>query len=172
MQKMLQFPQKTERNKKGQGGNEIMSHSRLYRIFWGMKNRCYNPKRKDFKDYGGRGITICDDWLNMEEVPNTWHSTKGWLAFKTWALTHGYNDEMTIDRIDVNKGYSPENCRWVTMKVQSNNARSNRLITYKNKTQTLMMWCEELGLQYERVWFRLYKKHWTVDKAFEQPKLR
>lgn len=149
-----------------------MRHSRLYRIFWGMKNRCYNPKRKDFKDYGGRGITICDDWLNMEVVPNTWHSTKGWLAFKTWALTHGYNDEMTIDRIDVNKGYSPENCRWVTMKVQGNNARSNRLITYKNKTQTLMMWCEELGLRYERVWFRLYKKHWTVDKAFEQPKLR
>ena len=149
-----------------------MSHSRLYRIFWGMKNRCYNQNRKDFKDYGGRGITVSDEWLDREIIPGSYHTTKGWLAFKNWALSNGYNDKMTIDRIDVDKGYSPENCRWVTMKVQSNNARSNRLIKYKGKTQTLMMWCEELGLHYERVWFRLYKKNWPVEKAFEQPKMR
>jgi hypothetical protein len=76
-----------------------------------MKNRCYNSSRPDFKFYGGRGITICDDWL------------EDFKKFYDWSMQNGYSDDLTTDRINSNKGYSPENCRWVTMKVQRKNQR-------------------------------------------------
>ena len=138
-----------------------MENLRLHSIFKHMKDRCYNPKHNSYKYYGGCGIRVCDKW-------NTPHSQKGWRAFRDWALSHGYTDKLTIDRLDVNKGYSPENCRWVTMKVQNNNTRSNRRITYKGKTQTLSQWCEELGKNYFMVHARLDKLHWSIEKAFEK----
>lgn len=140
---------------------------RLNRIFRHIRGRCYNPNNKDYKDYGGRGITICEEWNNREKVPNEDNATKGYLAFKKWALSHGYSDNLTIDRIDTNKGYSPDNCRWVTNKVQQNNKRNNRYITYSGKTQSLAKWCEELGLNYNRVKARLNHCRWTVAKSFE-----
>ena len=151
----------------GQITEGVNMHTRLNAIYNGMKNRCYNPNRKEYKNYGGRGITICDEWNNRERVSeNHASNTKGWIAFKQWALSNGYADNLTIDRINNEKGYSPENCRWVTIKEQNNNQRTNCLITYHGKTQNLVQWCEELGLKYRTVKSRLTQLHWTVDKAF------
>ena len=133
---------------------------RLNSIHRMMIQRCYNNKRSDFERYGGRGITICNEWY----TPGSW---EGWRTFKDWALANGYADDLTIDRIDVNKGYSPDNCRWVTQKEQGNNTRRNRYITYKGKTQTLAQWCEELHLNYNRISARINMLHWPVEKALE-----
>lgn len=135
--------------------------TRLNDTFCTMRQRCYNPNNPKYKDYGARGITICSEWY-------TPGSHKGWRAFKKWALENGYSDDLTIDRIDNEKGYSPKNCRWTTPKIQSNNKRDNHIITYKGKTQTLALWCEELGLKYGTIATRIDYYHWSVERAFEQ----
>jgi hypothetical protein len=146
------------------------THSRISEIFRSMKKRCYNPKNRNFKNYGSRGIKLCEEWNSRELVKiSGFHYTKGYLAFKKWALENGYKDGLTIDRIDNEKGYSPENCRWVTIKEQANNKRSNRFITYKGKTQTMKQWCEELNLNYGTIKERITKSNWDCKKAFETP---
>lgn len=145
-----------------------MSGSRLNNIFRNLKARCENPKRDHYKYYGERGIAVCDEWNNTEKVPEDHNATKGYLAFKKWALTHGYKEGLTIDRINVNKGYSPDNCRWITVQEQNNNKRNNCYITYKDKTQSLADWCRELNLNYDTIKDRLNRYHWSVEKAFEK----
>lgn len=87
-------------------------HTRLHGIWTDMKARCNNPNRKAYKDYGGRGITVCEEWHNSFET------------FYEWAMANGYSDDLTIDRIDNDKGYSPDNCRWATMADQNKNKRA------------------------------------------------
>ena len=140
-----------------------MENKRLQSIFLHMKDRCYNPNFKEYKHYGGRGITVCDEW----QTPHSW---KGGRAFKKWALENGYADNLTLDRIDVNKGYSPENCSWVSMKEQQNNKRNNRVITYKGKTQTIAQWSEETGLPFKTIQNRL-NRQLPVEKIFSKKNL-
>lgn len=123
--------QKSKRSWKHGTGNE----SRLYRIWSGMKSRCYSPADRNFKRYGARGITICDEWRNSFET------------FRDWALAHGYADDLSIDRIDNSGPYSPQNCRWTTRKVQNNNRRTNVYITYKGETHTATEWSEITGIK-------------------------
>lgn len=101
---------------------------RVHDIWVGMKDRCNNPNRSSYKDYGGRGIFVCDEWAD------------DFQKFYDWSLENGYADNLTIDRIDNDKGYYPENCRWATNKEQSNNRRTNRYITYNNVSRTISEW--------------------------------
>lgn len=118
------------------------SKSRLYRVWIGIKGRCNNCKNKDYSYYGGRGIKVCPEW------------DKSYLAFRDWALASGYRDDLTIDRIDVNGSYCPENCRWVDMKTQMNNTRANRKITQNGETRTMTEWAERTGIAYETIRYR------------------
>lgn len=146
----------------------MIKQQRLNLVYHSMLARCYNPNSKSYKHYGERGITVCEEWLNTEKVCTHYGIyTKGWRTFEKWALDNGYKEGLTIDRIDNNKGYSPENCRWVDRKMQSNNRNFCRLITYKGKTQTLKQWCEELNINYKQVHARIVRCGWTVKQAFE-----
>lgn len=105
-----------------------------YRVYSHMKGRCCNKNDENYKRYGGRGITICDEWLSS------------FSAFYEWSMKNGYKSGATLDRIDNNSGYSPSNCRWTTMQVQSNNRRSNHYITYNEKTMSASDWSRETGI--------------------------
>lgn len=116
--------------------------TRLYRIFHNMKTRCYNKNYYQYKDWGGRGIVICDEWLN------------DFMSFYDWSMEHGYQDNLTIDRINVDGNYEPNNCRWVDMKTQNRNKHNNACITYNGKTQTIMDWAKELNLKHNTIYQR------------------
>lgn len=133
--------------------NHGKTKTRLYHIWAHMKDRCYNSKGQNYHLYGERGITICDEWLS------------DFMNFYKWSMAHGYSDELSIDRIDNNKGYYPDNCRWTNMKIQANNTRSNHLITYLNETKTLTEWAEQLGIKSNTLLYRL-RRGWTVERAF------
>ena len=112
--------------------------SKLNGVYRAMKSRCNNPHNKRYKDYGARGIKVCDEWSNSEKVCTHYGIwSKDWKAFEEWALLNGYKEGLTIDRINNNLGYSPNNCRWVDKKEQSNNRRYCRIITFNSKTQNL-----------------------------------
>lgn len=126
--------------------------SRLYTIWQAMKDRCYNINFKRYKDYGGRGIKVCDEWLN------------DFQAFYDWAMTNGYGDTLTIDRSDNNGNYDPNNCRFITLKQQNRNRRSNVNVTINGTTKCLMEWCEILGVKYPTALYRIHH-NWGVERA-------
>lgn len=130
--------------------------TRLYRIWANMKTRCYNPKVTHYFRYGGRGITVCPEWRDSFQ------------AFHDWAICHGYDDNLTIDRIDNDKGYSPENCRWITAKKQAVNRSSNHIFTIEDVEKTLMEWCELYSINYKTVRDRL-RRGWSIERALYEP---
>lgn len=130
-----------------------MHNTKLYSKYSGMLRRCNNKNEKSYKNYGGRGISVCPEWS---------HS---FMSFYHWAINNGYQDGLTIDRIDNNGNYCPENCRWVDNKTQSNNRRSNRIYTMDGKTQNLSQWCKEYDMDYSRVRNRILKNGWPFEEA-------
>ena len=145
-------------------GTHQLSDKRIYYIYYAIKDRCYNPKTKCYKRYGGRGITMCDEWKN------------DFKTFYVWAVANGYKEEIlpngrnkwTIDRIDTNGNYEPSNCRWITIKEQSRNTRKNKLIEFNGEKHTLSEWTEILNLPYSRIYKRL-SDGWSVERAFTTP---
>lgn len=133
-----------------------MTGSRLYAIWQAMKSRCYYEKNVNFKNYGGRGITVCQEWQEF-------------LPFYEWAMVSGYDEnakrgECTIDRIDVNGNYEPNNCRWINCKQQANNTRRNHFIEHNGKVQTVSQWANELGVKPDSIFNRL-QKGFTEEEA-------
>ena len=128
--------------------------TRLYSIYVSMKNRCYYKNNKSYKYYGGRGIAVCSEWKD------------NFQAFYDWAMANGYDDTLTIDRIDVNGNYEPNNCRWATQIQQQRNRTNNKHFTYNGETHCLSEWCEILGLKYHTVQARL-KYGWTIERALQ-----
>lgn len=130
-----------------------MSTTQLYKIWTGIKNRCSNPKFASYKNYGGRGITVCQEWLNDS------------VAFMQWALSNGYKTGLQIDRIDNNGSYAPDNCRFVTARENANN-RSN---TIYYKGIALKDYCRENNLNYGAIIMRIYSLNWGLEKAITTP---
>ena len=127
--------------------------TRLYAIWAGIISRCHNPNRQKAKrDYQDRGIIVCKEWHDFQ-------------CFKKWSLANGYEESLTIDRIDNNRNYEPSNCRWATAKVQGNNKRNNRNITYKGETHTIAQWSEIIGIKYGTLYHRLLKFGWPLETA-------
>ena len=127
-------------------------HTRLNKIYEHMKDRCYNQKHDHYKYYGARGIGVCEEWRN------------NYKAFRSWALSHGYRDNLTLERIDVNKDYSPENCKWITLKAQYDNQRKS--IVIMGCSRSLRSWCNLLGLSYGVIRYRL-KIGYHIEDALE-----
>ena len=122
-----------------------------------MKSRCYLPTFSRYEYYGGRGIKICQEWLGKNGFDN----------FYDWAMTNGYADDLTIDRIDTNKDYCPENCRWVDRKTQNNNTRINHYYTYNGETKTVSQWAELYNI-HRCVLNNRLRRGWTFENAVSQ----
>lgn len=133
-----------------------MCGTRIYRAWRNMKDRCSNPNTPRYKDYGARGITVCEEWNNFE-------------SFYEWAKLCGYNDNLTLDRIDNDKGYCPENCRWITMEQQQYNKRTTHYLTYKGETKSMAEWAKIKDINIQTLAARINTCHWSVEKALETP---
>lgn len=148
---------KCRNTRKTHGG----SRERLYHVWADMRRRCISPQCSNYSSYGGRGITVCEEWQNSFE------------AFRDWALANGYDEtaprgECTIDRIDVNGSYSPENCRWVNATAQNNNKRKNRRIECFGEVKTLAEWALEYGMVPETLARRL-SSGMSIETALQLP---
>lgn len=128
-----------------------MTHTRIYNIYHNMKNRCYNLNDRRYKDYGGRGINICPEWLGEHGFDN----------FYNWSIKNGYTDSLTIDRINVNGNYEPNNCRWSTNAEQANNKRNSIYFTFFGITKNLKEWCDVIGENYGKMYGRYHRGYET-----------
>lgn len=133
------------------------TNSRLYGIWCSMKSRCFNANNKNYNLYGGRGIVVCKDWLDF-------------VKFREWAYASGYDSKAprgvcTLDRIDVNGNYCPENCRWVSQMIQANNTRTNKIIEYNGEKHTIAEWGRITGINPSKIENRIVVLCWPIEKA-------
>ena len=142
---------------KGKPLKHGLSRTRIYGIYSGMKQRCYNPNDNGFSLYGGRGIKICDEWLGED----------GFVNFHKWALANGYKDNLSIDRINVNGDYEPKNCRWANNSVQRKNQRQKE-ITINGETHTILEWSKKLNIKYDTLLWRV-NHGWKMEDIIVPP---
>jgi hypothetical protein len=133
-----------------------MFGSRLYLSWAHMISRCSNKNDSAYKNYGGRGIKVCDEWKESFE------------NFEKWALEEGYNEKLTIDRIDVNGNYEPSNCRWATYTEQVRNRRSTVIVEIDGEKKPLAEWCEIYNMKYSLVHKRIFDRNWEPKKALTE----
>lgn len=131
------------------------SRSRLYHIWQGMKGRCLNSENRDYPKYGGRGIKVFEEWR------------KSFETFRDWAIANGYRSDLSIDRIDVNGDYCPQNCRWATANEQCNNRRKTIFLLYGGRKQSLSEWSHETGIKYVTLRKR-FEKGWPTEKILSK----
>lgn len=131
-----------------------LSNTRLHRIWHSMYCRCYYKSTNQFQNYGGKGIKVCEEWKNSD----------GFIHFYNWAIKNGYKEDLTLDRIDNEKDYCPENCKWSTKKEQSNNKTNNVLYEFNGEVKTSKQWCELYGISQTTLKDRL-KRGWSLEQA-------
>ena len=132
----------------------------LYDVWLGIKQRCKNPKNKSFDLYGGRGIGICKEWDNSYDV------------FREWSVLNGHKTGLCIDRKDNNMGYYPNNCHWTTNKINCNNTRKNRSLTYNGETHTISEWAEITGITRSTISARINNYGWSVERTLSEVPLK
>jgi len=132
---------------------------RLYTIWVGMKQRCRDKNSASYSYYGGRGITVCDEWID------------DYMVFRKWAFANGYTDDLSIDRINGNGNYCPDNCRWLNKKMQNNNLSSNRIFEHNGKRMTMAELAECLGISYQTLKHRL-DRGWDFERIVTTPQMR
>ena len=129
-------------------------YTRLYTIWRRMTERCHNPKDTNYRNYGGRGIRVCEEW-------------ESYLAFSDWAMSHGYRDDLEIDRIDVNGNYEPGNCRWATRIEQANNTTCNRHVVFRGRKMTVAQFARLVHCKYKKVYYWLIRRGMTPEEFVE-----
>lgn len=141
---LLNYNTLSQAGKKGGSiGKHYLSKTNLYKVYNHMIYRCYNKKNISYKNYGGRGIKVCEEWKN------------DFMSFYNWAINNGYRADLTLDRIDVNGNYEPNNCRWATIKEQANNKRNNRFVEYKNEKYTISQLSDKMNVKYNTLYTKL-----------------
>lgn len=130
-----------------------MGNTRIYKIWCGMKTRCYNKNSKSYENYGGRGITVCDEWIH------------DFMNFYDWAMLNGYTDELSIDRIDNDGNYEPKNCRWTTHKEQSNNTRRTRLFLHNGVIKSLKQIATDENIDYKMLARKMLKQNAELNSV-------
>jgi hypothetical protein len=128
------------------------SKTKLYNVWSAMKKRCQSVNDKDYTNYGKRGIRVCDEWQEFQN-------------FKDWSIENGYREGLSIDRIDVDSGYNPDNCRWADDVTQANNRTNNHKITVDGETLTLSEWSKKTGIKYSTLSARINTYRWDIERA-------
>ena len=143
--------------KKTHGHTTKTTSSPTYKSWHAMLQRCNNERSPGYADYGGRGIKVCDEWLKFEPF---------------LAAMGERPPGMTLDRIDNDAGYSPDNCRWATRRTQQRNRRNNHMLTYQGKTLCLQVWADKLDLKAHTLYYRIYKYNWSLEAALTTPPMQ
>ena len=139
-------------------GDTLRMGTRLYSIWSHMKQRTTDQNVDRYEHYGGKGIAICKEWKDYEK-------------FKEWALLNGYQDSLTIDRIDNDGNYEPSNCRWADKITQANNTSRNHFIEFNGEIKTIAEWARKIGIKREALYNRIYNYGWSIEKALNTPKM-